>query len=315
MLNMRRSMGISLWVSGLMVCFVGGAFAQGEGGFSVEAIGAMGAGDVAYEISASGGGDTIKSRLEFPLDGTYVGADARFNMGGQIAGVKNVTFGAKLLTNISDPSEDMNDYDWINGRLVGDTASDTEARSMLLELYFKGDIITQRSIIIRGIAGFRHEDYAFEIYGLDGYYLPPIGDGPETASSDLLVLTYDMTHDWVYGGIEGELTLSDSFSVEANMAMGIGFIEDRDDHVLRGKISEAEFVSFSIKAAVHVVWYITDPMASTRFYVKAGVEGLSMVATGEQDQYFEDGSAGFYSIDDEIEMTFVTGNAMVGCDF
>lgn len=315
MFNMRRSMGISLWLAGIMVCFVVGAFARDEAGFSLEAIGAMGAGETAYEISASGGGDTIKSRLEFPLDGTYVGADARFNMGGQIAGVKNVTFGAKFLTNISDPSEDMNDYDWINGRLVGDTASDTEARSMLLELYFKGDIITQRSIIIRGIAGLRHEDYAFEIYGIDGIYLPPIGDGSRAfMPSDILVLTYDMTHDWVYGGIEGELTLSDSFSVEANMAMGIGFIEDRDDHVLRDKISEAEFVSFSIKAAAHLVWYLTDPMASTRFYVKAGVEGLSMVATGEQDQSFEDGT-GFYSIDDEIEMTFVTGNAMLGCDF
>lgn len=313
---MWSSMGTSLWVSGLMVCFVVAAFARDEAGVSVEAIGAMGAGETAYEISASSGGDTIKSRLEFPLDGTYVGADARFNMGGQIAGVKNVTFGAKFLTNISDPSEDMNDYDWANGRLVGDTASDTEARSMLLELYCKGDILTQRSIIIRGIAGFRHDDYAFEIYGLDGIYLPPYGDGSRVfMPSDNLVLTYDMTHDWVYGGIEGELTLSDYFYLEANMAMGIGYIEDRDDHVLRGKVSEAEFVSFSVKAAAHVIWYITDPTAPTRFYVKAGVEGLSMVATGEQDQSFEGDDLTYKGIDDEIEMTFVTGNAMVGCDF
>ena len=63
MRKMRRSMGISFWVSGIMVCFVVGAFARDEAGFSLEAIGAMGVGDTAYEISASGGGDSIKSRL------------------------------------------------------------------------------------------------------------------------------------------------------------------------------------------------------------------------------------------------------------
>ena len=312
---MMRAARVSVWVAGVVVCLAAGAFARDGVGFSLEAIGALGAGETAYEISASDGDMSIRSRLEFPLDGAYVGADGCFNFGGEICGVKNLSVGVKFLTNISDPGEDMNDYDWVNGGLVGDTASDTEVTSLQLDFYLKGTLISQRSIAIGGICGFRHEDYAFEIYGLDGIYLPPIGDGSRAfMPSDTLVLTYDMTHDWVYGGVEGELIMSDSLSAEGSLVAGIGFIEDRDDHVLRGKVSEGDFISFSVKAAAHVVWYISAPAAATRIYVKAGVEALSMLANGEQDQSFEDGSS-FKSIDDEIEMTFVTGNAMVGCDF
>jgi len=43
---------------------------------------------------------------------------------------------------------------------------------------------------------------------------------------------------------------------------------------------------------------------------------MAMMAEGEQDQVFEDGTGiVFLGIDDEIEMTFATADAIVGCDF
>jgi outer membrane protease len=281
----------------------------------LEGIGAVGVGETAYEISASDGSSSIRSRLEFPLDGTYVGFDACMETDLTLLQVDRLSLGFRFLTNMTDPDEDMNDYDWINGFLVGDTASEAEASSMILDFYAKGDVITQSNLTIRGILGARHEQYDFDVYGLVGYYLPPIGNGPAFLSSDTLALTYEMTHNWVYGGAEGELSIGDSLVAAGSAIAGIGFVEDRDDHVLRGKISEGEFISFSMAVAANLTWYLSPPDAARRFYLKGGIEAMSMVADGEQDQSFEDGSPGYSGIDDEIEMSLVTGNAMAGCEF
>ena len=287
----------------------------GKAGLTLEAIGAIGVGDTAYEISARELGSSIRSRLEFPLDGVYVGADACFNTGGRVMGVQNISFGAKFLANVTDPSEDMNDFDWVNGMLVGDTASEAESSSYMIDIYMKGDMVCQRQIVISGVIGLRHEEYAFDVYGFEGYYLPPIGNGPVSLDSDTLALTYEMTHDWIYGGIEGQLIMTDSLIAEGSVVIGFGAVEDRDDHVLRSKISTGELVSVSSKIAAHLIWYLAPPSAGCRPYLKAGVEALTMVAEGEQDQEFEDEDLAFYGIDDEIELTFVTGNAMLGCTF
>ena len=287
----------------------------GEAGLTLEAIGAVGVGDTAYEISASEMGSSIRSRLEFPLDGVYAGADACFNTGGRVAGIQNLSFGARFLANVTDPSEDMNDFDWWNGRLVGDTASDAESSSYMVDLYIKGDMVCHKQIVIRGICGLRHEEYSFDIYGFEGYYLPPIGNGAASLDSDTLALTYEMTHSWIYGGIEGQLNMTDSLFAEGSVVIGIGTIEDRDDHVLRDKISTGELVSFGSKMAAHLVWYLAPPSAGWRPYIKAGIDAMAVVAEGEQDQEFEDDFTEFKGIDEEIELTFVTVDAIVGCDF
>jgi len=306
---------------GILVLAAATAWGEGEGvtgkqSISLEAISSLGVGETAYEISATEMGTSIRSRLEFPLDGVYVGASGRVNTDWRLMGVKNVSFGAKFLTNVTDPSEDMNDFDWLNGMLVGDTASDTEASSYIVDLSMKGDLVNQPNLIVRGVGGLRHEKYDFEIYGFSGYYLPPLGDGPVSMDNDILALTYEMTHNWIYGGIEGEIIMTESLRARGGMVVGIGAISDRDDHVLRDKISEADLVSFSTKFDAHMIWYLASATASCRPYIKVGLEAMAMMAEGEQDQVFEDGTGiVFLGIDDEIEMTFATADAIVGCDF
>jgi len=308
------------WAGTLMLaiattCSAADGASGGKSRLTLEAIGAVGVGDTAYEISASELGTSIRSRLEFPLDGVYAGADACFNTGGQVMGIQNFSIGARFLANVTDPSEDMNDYDWVNGFLVGDTGSEAESSSYMIDLYIKGDVVTQEQIVISGICGVRREEYSFEIYGFEGYYLPPIGDGPVSLDSDTLALTYDMEHTWIYGGIEGQLIMTDSLRAEGSIVVGIGKIEDRDDHVLRDKISTGELVSVASKVAAHLVWHLAPPSAGWRPYLKAGVEGMTVMAEGEQDQEFENEYLEFKGIDEEIELTFATVEAIFGCDF
>jgi len=299
----------------VIMCGAGRSDAGPGPQFTLEAIGTLGFGETVYEISASGYGESMRSRLEFPLDGIYAGADGRLATTAQFFGMKNISGGLRFLTNITDPSEDMNDYDWVNGRLVGDTVSDTESAAIVVDCSLKGDFVSRHDMIVRGILGFCHEDYAFDVYGIEGYYLPPIGFGPVSVSPDTLTLTYEMTHDWVYGGVEGVIVMNDSLSAEGRAVFGLGLIEDRDDHILRGKVSTGAFVSATLKASAHMLWYLQPPTAAARFYLKAGMEGTVMAAEGEQDQKFEDGHAGYAAIDDTIEMVCFTGNAMVGCTF
>ncbi len=304
------------WMAvGLVVLVLGSTADSWAAGLRLEGIGGIGAGDTAYEISASDASTTIRSRLEFPLDGLYVGVDGSLVTGAGTPSFNNITVGLKFLTNISDPEEDMNDYDWINGFLVGDTASDAEASTMLIDFYLKGDLLANNSMTIRGVGGVRYESYDFEIYGLNGYYLPPIGAGPAFMSSDILVLTYEMTHSSVYGGLEGELSIGSSLVASGGATLGIGMVEDRDDHVLRDKISEGEFFSVYMTLSAYLTWYLAPPDAASRLFIKGGFETMAMTADGEQDQSFEDGTPGYNGIDDEIELSFVTGNAVVGCEF
>jgi len=283
--------------------------------FEVEGVSAYGVGYVAYEISASSFRNTVKSRLEFPIDGFYIGANADYNIGAQLFGMTNLTVGLKLLTNVTDPGQEMNDYDWWNGRLVGNTESDAEASSYIVDLSIKGDLVYRHDFILSGIAGLRYESYEFDIYGVDGYYLPPIGDGSDVfLSADNHVLAYEVNHSWVYGGIEGRVIMTDSLVAEGSGVVGLGLIDDRDNHILRGKISTSEYISISSKFSGYMIWYLAPPEAERRFYLKAGGEIYIMAGNGEQDQQFEDGSS-FHGIDSQIELSFITASAMLGCNF
>jgi len=284
--------------------------------FELEAITAVGSGDVAYEISAGNAFGSVKSRLEFPLDGVYAGVEGVYNTGVHIGGVKNLSFGVKLLTNLNDPDDDMNDFDWWNGALVGDTDSEAEAKSFSMDLFMRTDVVCRPDFILSGIVGFRYEDYQFDIYGLDGYYLPPLGDGSHVSVDyGLKVLTYDMTHNLFYGGLEGRIIMTDSITAVGKMTLGIGWADDRDNHILRSKISKGEYVTLSADISGYLIWYLSAADAAAGFYLKAGVEAYGMAGSGEQDQVFEDGSASFYGIDVDLDLAFVSGRAMLGYTF
>ena len=285
-------------------------------GFELEAVSAIGSGAVAYELSAGNIFGSIKSRLEFPLDGVYAGVEGVYNSGVNIGGVENISFGVRLLTNLTDPDDDMNDFDWWNGALVGDTDSEAEAKSFSMDLFIRTDVVYRPDFILSGIAGFRYEDYQFDIYGLDGYYLPPLGDGSHVSVDyGIKVLTYDMTHNLFYGGLEGRVIMTDSITAVGKMTLGIGWADDRDDHILRSKISKGEYVTLSADVSGYLIWYLSPADAAAGFYLKAGVEAYGMAGSGEQDQVFEDGSASFYGIDVDLDLAFVSGRAMLGCTF
>jgi len=284
--------------------------------FELDAITSYGIGAVAYEISAEDMFDSVRSRLEFPIDGIYGGVQGVYNTGKHLTGFQNISFGFKLISNLTDPDDDMNDFDWWNERLVGDTKSEAESETVQLEVFMRTDFVYRPDFILSGVAGFRYENYKFDIYGLDGYYLPPIGDGSRASLDyDIRVLNYEMTHKLFYCGLEGQVPLSDSVTAEGRAVMGIGFADDRDDHILRDKISTGEYITVTGEAAAYLIWYLSSADAAARFYIKGGLEAYVITGSGEQDQVFEDGSASFYGIDAELDMTLVTAAAMLGCAF
>lgn len=287
----------------------------GESGFDLEVIGAVGGGTLAYEISASGPLGSIKSRLEFPLDGVYAGLQGIYHSDYTSKTLHNLAFGIKILTNLSDPSGDMNDYDWWNGEKIGDTQSDAESDTILLDMFAKAGIWQRDNLSIGGIAGLRYENYQYDIYGVEGVYRPPIGDGYIYETSATRVLTYEMTHTWLYGGIDSALAINSSIDLQGHLLLGIGYISDEDNHLLRSKVSTSDYISFSTEAGAYLIWYLSQPNAPQRFYVKAGGEIYGMLASGSQDQTFGDGTPNNNNIDADIDMLFVSARAMLGCSF
>ena len=299
---------------GILWCSLTSAMATPH--FQVEGISSYTAGELAYEISASSSGNTIKSRLEFPLDATYAGLSALYNTGKPYHGIKNISLGMHVLTNITDPDSKMKDYDWLNGRKIGDTSSDAKSASVIADIFARGDITRINRTLMRGLIGYRYENHRFDIYGLDGYYMSPLGDGShQFIADDIRVLEYEMTQHLIYGGAEGIIKLSENLIAQGQAILGLGYIEDKDNHLLRGKISTSQYIAASGKLSAHLTWYFSPENAPARFYVKGGVEYVGMAGSGKQDQKFDDGSEDYKDIDSDIEMQTLTAMAMIGCKF
>jgi hypothetical protein len=284
-------------------------------GFSIEGIGAVGGGTLAYEIAASGDRGDIRSRLEFPMDGAYGGLQALYTSRQSYGRLQDFVFGVKFLTGLSDPGGDMNDYDWWNGEKIGDTQSEAESDSIQLDVFARAGMFFRDNLALSAVVGLRYENYQYDVYGVDGYYRPPIGNGHVFESSATRVLTYEMTHTGLYGGLNSSLAFNPSVALEGHVLLGMGYITDRDDHILRGKVSTSDYFSFSTEVAAYLVWYLLPETSSYRFYLKAGGEFNGLWGTGLQDQTFSDSTPDNTNIDADIDMIFASARAMLGCSF
>lgn len=207
-------------------------------------------GGTRYEISASDGVSSVRSRLEFPLQAVLAGLHAR------LAAPRGEDGGRWLLEasglhSLGALAGTMEDSDWLDGPLetseVGAAHPGLDvfsrSRASLTALVLDGRVSREHEVspILRlaPLAGFLYQEFSYEVRDLE-----QVGFGPWATSATAAVrgrvLTYDVGYRALYVGGRAELAqgplavaLDAWFSPFARAA-------DEDDHVLRSKRSRTD---------------------------------------------------------------------------
>ena len=253
-------------------------------------------GDTTYQIGgevelADNGSGEVRfpiSELIFPLD-VYI---ATFNGKFQLNENWKLTLGVKK--NISTASGKMEDSDWGFLYMQGEPGADPDS----LDIYSKSD--AKVDLIIAEIGAryyfsrktYKHSEvsffvggkyiyhnFDFDISNVDEWY-PSQPDEPHT-QVDGKVLTYEVTKHIPAVIIGTELLSKQKFSFDAYLGFSpLVTVEDKDNHLLRSKISKAEcdgdatLISLSGSYKFHPQWTI-----DLRF------DYISIDTKGHQKQY------------------------------
>ena len=256
-----------------------------------------GFGTSSYFLDVNDGSYGIQSLLEFPLDSVYVGAEARLALPEQ-----NIRLGLRLLTTLGAPRGLMYDYDW--DYQVGDppipfsyTESNLKYRSFDLDL--TGDLLLleggYRRLYLRG--GYRflaaHQlitDYEGWQYRIDEEYDPDwdtdtteeylrVGIASNQDAIDYLILFHIASV-----GLRAETEFPRSIRLGIEGAPLGGFFFDRDDHLLRNKLSTGRGIGYGYRLGADLEIDFDTHASERRFYLRLYGSYSWFFSPGVQEQ-------------------------------
>jgi outer membrane protease len=246
-------------------------------------------GDTTYNISFPGG----ESELEFPLK--------TFLMGPKIGwGYKNhrnqdkFRLNVKWLTNIGHGSGKVKDSDWID-----DDASFLEIPGYShpgLDIYSESDIKLRlhvvdvnaaykfwpiRNLSVGPMVGYKFQQFKYDVSNLNqvgyGLYAPLFTEYVAEKWLD-----YKVRYHIPYFGLSSDALFGEKF--QANMKLGYApwaFAKDRDDHILRYKLSKGDTDGYAYMANLNGSWNFLSHWSLT-----IGGEYTKIHTTGTQHQSF-----------------------------
>jgi outer membrane protease len=280
-------------------------------------------GNSTYHISIYSGTSGVESELEFPLKTFLAGIEASF---GSPASQKEDGFrvNIKWLKNIGDGSGKMKDSDWLTDDqdilLVGSphpgkdiySESDIDLSANIIDLNAVINMWHGKRGNIGPIFGYKYEKFDYNVSNTN-----QVGYGPYDPSFTAYVpgktLDYEVTYNIFYAGLNTEILLSKTFHTNIMLAFSPQTtVADRDDHILRSKLSTGETTGHAYLAALNARWD-----ASSQWSLEVGGEYMNIRTTGTQHQYFYAGPYAGLSgdVDDKITSTQWLVSAMITYKF
>jgi outer membrane protease len=265
--------------------------------FSISAGLGLMAGHTTYQIGGhydtpqgSGNVRFPLSELEFPLD-VYIGT-----LNGTVKLNQKWKISVGLKKNITSESGKMKDSDWgiyyLDDEPGADpdsldiySESDTEVDLFIADIaarYYFNDINPIRSKFLFFIGGrYIYQEFDFDVSDLDQWY-PSRPDRDHVLVSGK-VLTYEVTKHVPALIIGTELFTKHNFSLEAELGYSpIVTVEDKDNHILRDKISKAkcdgDATLFSLAGSYNF---------HSRWVLELRFDYMSIDTKGDEKQYDE----------------------------
>ena len=271
-----------------------------------------------------------ESELKFPLEVLLAGFDLRVGSTSETRRSWAVALG--LRKRIHDPVGTMEDSDWVGAPAIGFlqklsfTESDADADALILDLKGHIALLESPSFSLNFMLGYMYQEFSYEIFGVSGWQLD---DELQRFYFDVFegvnVLDYDVSFKLPYFGVSASLGGSSGTSLEGEFAFSPrASANDRDDHILRGKLSEAQCTGIAFTAGANATWTFVSSAGGPSWWLGFGGELLSTSTDGKQVQFFyadDPGSEGdetglmFRGIDDKISSRQYKGSVQFGARF
>jgi outer membrane protease len=134
--------------------------------------------------------------------------------------------------------------------------------------------------------GYRYQDFSYEIFGVKGWQLDQHFERWDFDEfKGVNVLDYDVSYRLPYLGLAGELKGYPTFTLAGTLAYSPKTMaKDRDDHILRNKLSRSNCEGTSFLAGLNAIWILSDPGRRPLWYLEIGGEIVSTDTEGHQDQ-------------------------------
>ena len=193
----------------------------------------------------------IRSELEFPLDVTLAGVSLKLDY--YTASGKNWGIEAGVITNVNYPSSPLIDQDWMTfpGEFDDQFAyleSDVDLRMYLLtsEGYFR--VIGTNWMSVSLLGHFTYQKIRQTAVGYEGWTTNLVTMGRLQVRGGERVIDYNVTYLSPQLGGKIAIDFGRGIGLEMKASAGFVFCSDEDDHLLRGKLSEADAIGFGCNA-------------------------------------------------------------------
>lgn len=201
-----------------------------------------GYGDTGYQLEALtesvaflGVLEEIRSELVFPLDVPLLGLSATWN---PEAGNDRWELDLDLLFSMSDPGRPMTDRDWVGGTQIALSESRSQASirrgSSTLRWRLRQGRRTSQSLLL----GLHGQDADFHLMGFEGWRRSRYSETRHAVSGTAAAIDYRVTSLTSQAGAEAAWTLGTRMQLRIAGTAGPAFAWDRDDHLLRGRLSK-----------------------------------------------------------------------------
>jgi outer membrane protease len=268
-------------------------------------------GDTSYSISFAEG----ESELKFSLKTFLLGIEGGWGYRNPQKQDK-LRLSVKWLTNIDHGSGKMEDSDWIEGDghpgLDIYSESDIESKAHIVDVNVIYNFWLIKQLSIGPIVGYRFQYFKYDVSNTD-----QVGYGPWAPVATVYVsgktLNYKIEYHIPYFGLNSNVLFGKK--LQANMRINyspLTFARDRDDHLLRYKLSKGDTDGYAYIASIDGTWNFLPNWSLT-----IGDEYLKIRTTGTQYQVFYGGPfiGTTYDVDDKITSSQLFISAIISFRF
>ena len=206
-------------------------------------------GDTRYEMNAQAENPAepetlvdIRSELVFPLDVTLLAMEFGWTPGGVAARGWAAT--VEVGTSVTDPTDPMTDSDWVGSKHLAYTESpaqmDLIQAAAKVRYRFGGDGATDFALLFR----FDYQHIDQHLVGFEGWKASLFSDRIFDVSGTAPVIDYEVTYLGPQLGAEAAWGLGTNSRLKLEGTAGVTFASDKDDHLLRGRLSEGDGIGF-----------------------------------------------------------------------
>jgi hypothetical protein len=255
----------------------------------------------AFDPDAADSVSRIRSMLEFPLDVTLFGASASLAIGGP---EQLWTAEVGFETSVSDPGKLMTDVDWINEFPVSYTESNATVSLVMFSGHIYRRVLTRESTSLDLLAGVSYQKIEQDVVGFDGWQdLDQNGVRSPVRGTDTAII-YEVTYISPELGALAKIDISRSLAANILFTSGMVFASDRDDHPMRGWVSEGDATGVALDSRVDLRFY---PPLSQELRLSIGVFGRMRYFYSEGNTtktwYRDEGSVSAGTVDADIPYT------------